>query len=627
MANVLRCLLAAAPFVVLLACDGGTAEGGSGGGGGGVGGGGGGVFLGGGQAPIAVDCVHHGSGTDFQVGNPEVDTGDGVVQVATIGEVPWESLAPGDTVRIFHRATPYAEKMAIATSGTEDQPIRVCGVPGSAGELPVILGDGATTRAELGDVFEEYGQDSMQQRALLVIRAPVYEERVEHVQVEGLRFTGTILAPYHAGDVTSFVDWDGATRAYDDAGAGIRIQKAAHVVLRGNEFDHLAVGVYVISQDFDEQFMVRDFLLEGNYFHENALVDDYDMHQAYIQGCGFTVQYNYFGSPTAGSLGNDLKMRTAGEVIRHNYFENGAHALDLVDVEDHVGRVMPWAFARTLEDIPEEDQAAATDLQEADWAAYQATFVYGNLFRMAGADAWPSVVHYGFDNSPFDRRPGTLFFYHNTLLYETDFEDDDTMRIFDCCSDFADSYYGDEAQQVGGDWHYVVGGTDYGPMLQQVPEDFPLMRATNNVFVLTSHTPGATRSDWEWNRWSADRVALDANFITSGWDAQDEDQSAATIGFGGRLIDPSVVYPGGNEGHHVVGVENLVTAETSPIDPETFEPLAGSPLADAADPLPGEIPAALHPMYEIRLVAGSPGRLHIAERATRSTLGAIEATP
>ena len=32
--------------------------------------------------------------------------------------------------------------------------------------------------------------------------------------------------------------------------------------------------------------------------------------------------------------------------------------------------------------------------------------------------------------------------------------------------------------------------------------------AVDNVFVLTSHTPGAARSDWEWNRWAADRVEL-----------------------------------------------------------------------------------------------------------------------
>ena len=55
--------------------------------------------------------------------------------------------------------------------------------------------------------------------------------------------------------------------------------------------------------------------------------------------------------------------------------------------------------------------------------------------------------------------------------------------------------------------------------------------------------------------------------------------TATTIGFGRSLIDPSVTYPGGNTGHHVTGMQNLVTASASPIDPTTFAPLAGSPLS------------------------------------------------
>jgi hypothetical protein len=591
---------------------------------GGSNGGDGSVFTGAGQAPVAVDCTHRGSGRDIQVGNPSGATAGHELAVATLGEVPWESLEPGDTVRIFHRATPYHEKFAIARSGTLAQPIRVCGVPGPSGELPVLSADRATTRAALGDVFEEYVSYSMQQTGIIVIRGPEYEGFVEHVHIEGLALVESMHPPYHADDVNQFVDWDGATRDWDDSAAGIRIQKARNIVVRGNEFYHLNTGLYIISQAYAENFMVRDILIEGNYFHENALVEDYDKHQAYIQGTGFTIQYNYFGSPIAGSLGNDLKMRTAGDVIRYNYFENGAHAIDLVDIEDYVELVMPWHFAQFVGTLPEGARDAYRARQEADWAAYQATFVYGNLFHMVGEDAWPSVIHYGFDNSPFDRRPGTLFFYFNTMVYETDYADDDTMRVFDCGSDFADSFYQDDAQQVGGLWHFVVDGTDYGPLLQQVPEDFPVMRATNNALVLLSHTHGMPRSDFEWNRWAADQVVLDRNFITAGWDAQDIDSSATVDGFGASQLDPSVVYPGGNAAHHVSGVENLVTSSDVPVDLATFAPLASSPLRGAAMPLPAGVPIALLPVFEVRRIAGSPGRLEIAARATRTTLGAIE---
>ena len=60
-----------------------------------------------------------------------------------IGDVPWASLLPGDTVLIYWRPTPYKEKWVICRQGTADAPITVRGVPGPGGELPVIDGNGA----------------------------------------------------------------------------------------------------------------------------------------------------------------------------------------------------------------------------------------------------------------------------------------------------------------------------------------------------------------------------------------------------------------------------------------------------------------------------------------------------
>ncbi len=68
---------------------------------------------------------------------------------ANIGDVPWESLQPGDTVLIYYRSTPYKEKWVICRQGTAAAPITVRGVLGPNGELPVIDGNGATTRLAL----------------------------------------------------------------------------------------------------------------------------------------------------------------------------------------------------------------------------------------------------------------------------------------------------------------------------------------------------------------------------------------------------------------------------------------------------------------------------------------------
>ena len=82
-----------------------------------------------------------GFGATFEVGSGKPYT--------AIGQIPWESLQPGDTVLIYWRSTPYQEKWVICRQGTANAPITVRGVPGPAGELPIIDGNGATTRSAL----------------------------------------------------------------------------------------------------------------------------------------------------------------------------------------------------------------------------------------------------------------------------------------------------------------------------------------------------------------------------------------------------------------------------------------------------------------------------------------------
>ncbi len=67
----------------------------------------------------------------------------------SIGAVRWEGLLPGDTVLIHYRTNAYNEKWVICRQGTAVAPITVRGVPGPNGELPVITGNGATTRSAL----------------------------------------------------------------------------------------------------------------------------------------------------------------------------------------------------------------------------------------------------------------------------------------------------------------------------------------------------------------------------------------------------------------------------------------------------------------------------------------------
>ena len=88
-------------------------------------------------------------GTAIPGAASDYDVGSEPGMLANIGDVPWESLAPGDWVLIHWRAEPYREKWVICRRGTAENPIVVSGIPGPGGELPVIDGRNATTRLAL----------------------------------------------------------------------------------------------------------------------------------------------------------------------------------------------------------------------------------------------------------------------------------------------------------------------------------------------------------------------------------------------------------------------------------------------------------------------------------------------
>jgi hypothetical protein len=113
---------------------------------------------------------------------------------------------------------------------------------------------------------------------------------------------------------------------------------------------------------------------------------------------GTVLEFNDYGPLRSGALGNAIKDRSAGTVVRYNRIEEGAHAIDLVEAED---------FPATALALP----------------AYRSTHVYGNQIVKTGDTG--SVIHYGGDHfgsvpgagwgEPLFRR-GTLHFWHNTLL-------------------------------------------------------------------------------------------------------------------------------------------------------------------------------------------------------------------
>lgn len=604
---------------------------------------------------LASTCVHTGSGREFNVGGPAGTPN----RADTIGAIPWETLAAGDTVRIHWRDTPYAERIALFRSGTAARPVRVCGVLGGPGgnQRPAITGRGATTR--VGAAFSTGVTGALANYGVVTINGATFSDRVEHVVIEGLRIGDT----KEADGVTNstFTNGTGAAATYNGAAACIRMRQARHITIRNNEIVNCGDGLFAGSLPDSDNHVVRHLLVEGNYLHGNAVIGNESRHQAYLQGIDITVQFNYFGQmrTTADSVapGNQLKTRAAGLVVRYNYFLNGARAIDMVEAEEHITYIAPWQYARHRAQYLacqvtgclglNASQLAEYDTRQLqDWAKYQAAYVYGNLIHVKGRDGGTTnlptnLVHYGHDNTQHDRQPGTLWFFHNTVLWETDRDNHSLVRLFDYSgSDFGDGgYYGyaPHLQNVGSQLHYITlanddatcqtlqpGCVDWGPMLQNRIEDFGRMRAFNNALVLKPFST-ANASNFELARRLSDRVEIiGPNWLSNRWNVSSNSWEGG--GFPRTALTAEHVYPGGNADHHIIGAENIITggAGDVPVDNQTFAPVAGSTLRNAAGTWPAELADLLKPQFSVTLDPAQPGRLLPVPRASLSTIGAVE---
>ena len=295
---------------------------------------------------------------------------------ASIGAVPWEALLAGDTVLIYWRATPYKEKWVICRQGTAAAPIIVRGVPDAAtGALPIIDGNGATTRMALSYWNENRSIIKIGGANVPADTTPRYIT-IENLDIRSAR------PPY------TYTSTGGVTQSYVNNAATIYIEKGENITVRNCILHDSGNGFFVASSD---ALASRDILVEGNYIYDNGNANSIYEHNAYTAAIGITYQYNRFGPLRTGCLGNNLKDRSAGQVVRYNWIEGGNRQLDLVDGEDSV----------LIRNDPR----------------YRTTHVYGNVLIEPDAAGNRQITHYGGDSGvTANYRKGVLYFYNNTVV-------------------------------------------------------------------------------------------------------------------------------------------------------------------------------------------------------------------
>ena len=308
--------------------------------------------------------------------------------MGSLDQVPWENLKAGDTVRVFHRSTPYAGKFLISAQGTADAPVRVCGVRGPNGERPVITGANAVTRRN-----QAYGHELHETRSVIAVKqksTDAWTAYPRYIQIDGLNVRS-------AHPNYQFTDTNGVRKNYTDFGGCIWVERGHNVTIADNEINDCTHAIFTKSTDDGDFAVTKNVRIAGNYMHGNGVVGAEGIHTTYIQSVGAVYEFNRYGALRSGANGNSIKDRSVGTVVRYNRIEDGARALDLVEAED---------FPNTAKADP----------------AYRTTYVYGNQIIKDGRKG--STIHYGGDHNGStpgaswgepNNRKGTLYFFHNTV--------------------------------------------------------------------------------------------------------------------------------------------------------------------------------------------------------------------
>ncbi|MCU7834277.1 MAG: right-handed parallel beta-helix repeat-containing protein [gamma proteobacterium symbiont of Taylorina sp.] len=363
-----------------------------------------------------------------------------------LNTIDWPNLKAGDQVNIHWRSEPYRSKIGLRSRGTKLAPIRIIGIAGPEGQLPVLSGENATTPDSLENFFEREWTESL---GVIIIHAGPDDEwgyKPGYLHIEGLK----IISGHPDYQYTGM---DGQTYSYVDGAAGIWAVLVEHLTVRNCEIADNGNGFFALSKNNYEEQTSRDVLVERNYIHNNGIIGSDQEHNIYTQVAGITFQYNRIGNLRAGAGGIALKDRSSNTVIRYNWIKAGARTLDLVEPEDsyEILRNEPGFFD---------------------------TWVYGNIIINEYSDQYPysvNMIHFGGDiGDESIYRKGTLHFFHNTVYIHMNQDQEWGISLFDLSSN-------DETAVIANNIFYL--DTDKG---DPKPEFYLARDAGNYIFESTN---------------------------------------------------------------------------------------------------------------------------------------------
>jgi len=315
---------------------------------------------------LIVSFSFQANAIDYHVGPDQ--------SLTSISEVPWSTLQAGDRVYIHWRNTPYKEKWVINRQGTANAPIEIIGVNGPEGQKPIIDGNGAVTASGLNYTNESRGVIKIGSSNTPADGLPTYII-IDNLEIKSGR------------PAYQFTNDNSQTETYSNNAAAIYVEKAANLTIRNCTLHDCGNGLFIGA--FNGQ--TENILIEKNHIYDNGIEGRIYEHNTYTAAINITYQFNHFGPLRSGALGNNLKDRSAGLVVRYNWIESGNRQLDLVDAEDSQVLV--------------------------NHSSYNTTHVYGNILIEPEDAGNSQMIHYGGDSgTETDYRKGNLYFYNNTVI-------------------------------------------------------------------------------------------------------------------------------------------------------------------------------------------------------------------
>ena len=524
------------------------------------------------------------TGGDYEVGAGK--------QYATIQSTPAaNTLEPGSIIRIWNtdttgsRPSTYYEYYQLASSGTPTQPIILCGVPDSLGNLPVMDGENATTQSGT-DINTHDGVGVLNIWAGGYGASDPYgywqsgSAGPSYVSVTGLHIA-------HATPNYAYTPpGGGGNMLYHTFTGCVNVRSGNYIDVSGNDLDTCTNGFFSTEYASEGWAAIsRLITVTGNHIHNSGWPGSGSEHQAYIQSFFGVVQGNLVDHYTSGADGSAIKWRGLEGIFRYNNIASGPlRVFDMVDVEDAIPYVSFEGYLGIPGDADCSDSlyclgdTAGPNIVAANQESLQKDFVYGNeIFASSSLNH----IHYAEDGAGgMEDRNGELYFYSNTL--------DGAQDVFDNGS--SEGYYGFLTQRID---------------------------ARNNVL-------WAAGSQIEFARYATIILSATTNLMKSGTlSIETPIQGGGSVdssdGWSDVCVDNACPWPLTvplNTHLYDLSDANYLTTATQPYDPTTMIPPSGSAAIGTGTALIG-VPALLPVRWQFATATNS-----LIARTNPLTIGA-----